>query len=80
MDNILKQKTEFIKHIKKDLTSNCFNKRNAANTALYSFDLSRANTQEEIDNAQKEWEFRMWAYECQYGIKDARKMLRKKYG
>ena len=68
---------DFIKHIKKDLVSDCFSKRNAANTALLAYDLGRANTEEERNNARREWEFRMWAFECQYGIKEACRVTRK---
>lgn len=67
---------DFIKHIKRDLASSCFYKRNAANTALLAYDLGRANTEEEKNNARKEWEFRMWAFECQYGVKEAIKVIR----
>lgn len=69
---------EFIKHIKKDLTSDCFHKRNAANTAILAYDMGRANTEEERDNARREWEFRMWAFECQYGIKEAMRVMRRR--
>lgn len=62
---------EFIKHIKKDLVNNCFYVRQAANTALLAYDLGRANTEAERNNARKEWEFRMFAFECRYGIKEA---------
>ena len=71
--------SDFIKHIKRDLVSNCFQKRNAANTAILGYDLGRANTEEERNYARKEWEFRLWAYECGYGIKEAMKKMRK-YG
>ena len=37
--------------------------------------MGRANTEEERNNARREWEFRMWAFECQYGIKEAMKKV-----
>ena len=46
---------DFIKHIKKDLASDCFHKRNAANTAILAYDMGRASTEEERNNARREW-------------------------
>ena len=67
----------FLNSLKEDLAHSEFDKRNAANVALLAFDLGRAKNDRERENARKEWEFRMWAFECGYGIKEATVMVKK---
>lgn len=72
-----KANIEFIDELSRGLASEDFNTREASNTALLAYDIGRAKTEEERDNAREQWTFRMWAFTCQYGLKDALKMVRR---
>ena len=68
---------EHIRFIKKRLVSTCIQERIDANDALLAYDLHRATSEVERENARREWEFRMWTFACNYGMKDALKVIRK---
>ncbi len=68
---------DFIKHIQPDLASDCFHERSAANLAILGYDLGRANTEKERDNARNEYNFRMLAFDGLCGLKDAMRITRK---
>jgi len=51
---------EFISDMKYQINSECFHQREAANLALLGYDLGRAKTKEEEDNARRQYNFRSW--------------------
>lgn len=59
---------EFIENMQRDLISDSFETRSAANLALLAYDLGRAKTEVEEANARKEYDFRMFAFISQGGL------------
>lgn len=68
---------EFIENLRKGLTNDKLCERKAANMALLAYDLGRAETEVERNNARRQFEFRKLAFEDQLGLKKAYELQRK---
>ena len=68
---------EFITSIKKDLVSESFQTRSSSNLALLAYDLGRAKSEFERNNARDEYNFRNMAFVCRSGLKEALRWSRK---
>ena len=68
---------ELIGSLQKDLLSENYEVKDAANRALLLYDLGRAKNDIEVNNAYKEADVRSWVYLCCYGLKEGLKTHRK---
>jgi len=71
-----KYNIEFIDSLRKGLASEDFNERESSNLALLAYDIGRAKNIEERKNASEQWTFRMHAFTCQNGLKEAMKLMK----